>query len=169
MVEKAPETSPRGTDRIRRRASQQAHAARAQTEVAELTSRDTPEKRAAIEAGKVQVARFGVSPGGIRKVRQAANKAAAEVEQGLLPELRLTNPTLVPGAQVSLLHANRRAKVDDVSEQDFVREAGKAAGLAVRETLRGRPLRDKHNRSRHIALHNAKVDAAQRAAAAAQK
>ena len=74
----APETSPRGTDRVRRRSDQQAHAEQAAREGASLTSPSTPEKAEAIERQKHQIAKFGASPGGVRKAKQRLNRVKAE-------------------------------------------------------------------------------------------
>jgi hypothetical protein len=163
----APETSPRGTDRVRRRAAQDAARTTALKEGASLTSPSTPEKAEAIERNKHQVAKFGASPGGIRKARQTLHRRKAEAEIVALPDTPVARPALIPGEQVSLQMANRLAKADDLSEKDYVREAANAAGVAVLQKLNGQPLRDRHSRSRHIAQHNAKVAA--REAAAAQK
>lgn len=164
MVENAPQTSPRGADRVRRRKAQAEHAEQAAVEAANFASPEGPEKQAAIERNKVKVARFGASPGGVRKARQALHKAQAEAEPATLVVAPVTAPVLVPGQQVSLQTANRMAQISDLSERDFTIEAGRAVGIAVRDTLRGTILRDRHKRSRHIALHNAKVAAREAAA-----
>lgn len=165
-----PQTSPRGTDRIRRRAAQAEHKVQASLEAAALTAPEGPEKVAAIEKNK-QIARFGAAEaaaaGGIRKVRQARNRQRAEEESASLGAVELSAPRapkLIPGQQVDLRTANLQAQADDISERDYTTEAAREAGLAVRDTLRGKPLRDRHNRSRHIARHNAEV--ARRAATA---
>ncbi len=155
-----PQTSPRGTDRVRRRAAQQVNKDKAQAEIKELTSPDTPEKAAAIEAKNAKIAKFGATPGGVRKAKQAEHRAAAEREIATLATLPGKPPSLVEGAQVDLRTANRMAELNDASARDFANEAAREAGLAVRATLRGKPLRDRHNRSRHIAEHNRRVELA---------
>lgn len=154
----APETSPRGTDRVRRRGAQQAHAEQAAREGSSLTSPSTPEKAEAIERAKHKVAKFGASPGGVRKAAQRLHRAKAEAEAATVAAPAPSRPTLIPGQQVDLLAANRMARADDQSEKDYIREAANAAGLAVQSRLSGQPLRDRHNRSRHIAKHNAEVE-----------
>jgi hypothetical protein len=157
----AETTSPRGTDRTRRRRAQQQHAEQAQDEVAKLASPSSEEKTAAIEANKHRTAAFGGDSGSIRKERQARHRAKADAEAAALPEAapRLP-PTLKPGAQVDLITANRMAQAHDAEEDDYTTEAARAAGLAVRSSLRGTPLRGRHTRSRYIAEHNRRVAAA---------
>lgn len=165
MVENAPQTSPRGTDRVRRRKTQAENAEKAKVEIASLASPEGPDKQAAIAAKTAKVARFGASPGGVRRARQIIHREQAEAEPAKLATTPVSAPRLVPGEQVSLRTANLVAQASDVSEKDFETEAARAAGVAVRDTLRGKPLRDRHNRSRHIAQHNAKVAAREAAAA----
>lgn len=165
MTENAPQMSPRGTDRVRRRAAQAENAEKAKAEIANLASPEGPEKKAAIAANKTKVAKFGASPGGVRKAKQAAHREQADAEPAKLRPPAPTLPPLTPGQQVDLRTANRVAQLNDISERDYETEAARAAGLAVRDTLRGKPLRDRHSRSRHIAQHNAKVAAREAAAA----
>ncbi len=164
MAEQAPQTSPRGTDRRRRRADQAKHAEQANAEIQTLTSPQSEEKAAAVARVAERDKQVTTTPGGVRKVRQAVNRAKAEAEPVSLPSPQTKVPRLVPGQQVDLRTANLKAQADDVSERDFAQRAAEEAGIAVRSTLRGTPLRDRHNRSRHIAEHNARVEARQRAA-----
>ena len=161
-------TETRGADRVRRRAAQAQAKVTAQAEVAALTSPNTPEKEAAIEANKkADVARFGTTARTRRQRKQAEHKAQGEAE---LLKIAAAPPTplakLTPGQQVDNLTARRMAKLQSEGERDYNREAAKAAGLAVLETLKGRPSRDRHTRQRRIAQHNARQ--AKLTAAAAQ-
>ena len=153
MAENAPQTSTRGTDRVRRRRAQADAVVKADKEAASLASPGGPEKDAAIAANKA-----------------AENRTKADKEAATLPEAPAETPLvrLKPGQQADLVTANHLARIHDEEARDYERAAANAAGLAVHETLRGRPLRGKHNRSRYIAAHNAKVDANNRAAAAAK-
>lgn len=165
MPQKTP--SPR-TDRTRRRrAAQEANANKAADEIKNLTSPESAEKAARIAENKAKAAAEAQAPGGARKARQAVNRAKAAEEDAKLGHVDLSvpeKPALIPGKQVDLQTAIRHARIDDISERDYATEAGRAAGLAVRDTLRDRPLRDRHKRSRHIAQHNARVEAAARKA-----
>jgi hypothetical protein len=156
----APQTSPRGVDRVRRRTAQAQHAEQAQQEAANLVSPSTPEKEAAIASAKnVDLARFGPSKRTRTKALQQEHKERAEVEATALAGVLADRPlaALVPGQQVDNLTARRMARLNDRQERDTNREAAKAAGQAVFDTLKGRPTRDHHTRQRRIALHNARV------------
>lgn len=130
--------APRGTDRVRRRAAQAAHAEQAQVEAATLVPPRGQAKLDAIAANKAQVvARFGEqSPA---KVKQAENKAQAQKEDRLYagaPVLQASR--LEPGQQVDNLTARRMAKAADRADRDEITAAAKAAGSAVFQTLKGR-------------------------------
>jgi Xaa-Pro aminopeptidase len=163
MATKTPETSPRGTERVRRRAAQNLHAAQAKAEGANLTSRKSPEKTAAIaKAKEAQVARFGPTAATRRQAVQTENKVKADREAATLAAAPEVNrPKLVPGEQPSLLTLRRMAKANDKEERDDIRRAATAAGIAVRDTLKGLPMRDRHSRFKRIAQHEARVTAQQ--------
>ena len=154
MAENAPQTSTRGTDRVRRRRAQADAVVKADKEAASLASPGGPEKDAAIAANKAaekeKVARFASEGTTRRKAAQAANRTKADKEAATLPEAPAETPLvrLKPGQQADLVTANHLARIHDEEARDYERAAANAAGLAVHETLRGRPLRGKHNRSR---------------------
>jgi len=157
----APQVSPRGTDRVRRRAAQEAHAAQAVNEAATLQPLRGEAKAAAIAANKAkEVARFGgQSP---TKARQAENRAAAvEQDRRFAGAEVLQRAKLEPGAQVDHRTARLVAKAQDREERDTIGKAARAAGIAVQDVLRGnRPLRTKRSISRRVAAHNARQAAA---------
>lgn len=159
----APQTSPRGTDRVRRRSTQKTHAEQAINEAAKLVSPNTPEKAERIKQAKVEQAKVGEKPGGVRKVKQERNRERAATEITTIQTQPVTAPLLTPGAQVDLQTANRMARANSLEEKDYIVSAAQAAGLAVRQRLSGQPLRGRHNRSRYIAQHNARVAAAEAA------
>lgn len=150
--------APRGTDRVRRRAAQAAHAEQAQEEAATLVPPRGEEKAKQIAANKAKVvARFGEqSPA---KVKQAENKAQAQVEDRLYagaPVLQASR--LEPGQQVDNLTARRMAKAADRSDRDEITAAAKAAGSAVFQTLKGRASHiNRRSVHRKVAQQQAKI------------
>ena len=130
--------APRGTDRVRRRAAQAAHAEQAKVEAATLQPLKGDEKTAAIAANKAkELARFGGESQTTGK--QAENKVQALKEDALYagaPVLKASR--LEPGQQVDNLTARRMAKAADRAERDVHILAAKAAGSAVFRTLEGR-------------------------------
>lgn len=158
--------APRGTDREVRRSAQQQHAAQAVQEAATLIPPRGEEKAAQIAANKrKEVARFGTQ--NRAKVKQAENReAAAEQDRKLAGVIALQQAKLVPGQQVDARTARLVAKAQDREERDTITTAAQAAGIAVRDVLRGnRPLRNKRSVNRRIAAHNARQAAADAKAA----
>lgn len=159
----APQTSPRGTDRVRRRAAQDQHALQAKAEGAALASPSGPEKDAKIAALKTaDVARFGVT--------KATRRIAAQTEHAKQAEREIANiqveplaqaPALdyKPGEQVDLQTANRHARAHDRDERSEINDASIAAAKAVRDTLSGKLSPEQINRHRSIAAHNARNQA----------
>lgn len=154
------QVAPRGTDRVRRRAAQAAHAEQATKEAATLQPLRGDEKKAAIEANKAkEIARFGTQPQA--KVKQAENRAQAKKEDRLYagaPVLQAAK--LEPGTQVDNLTARRMAKAADRADRDEITAAAKAAGSAVFQTLKGRQSHvNRRSVYRKVAQQAAKVAA----------
>lgn len=170
-TEKAPELTPRGTDRVRRRAAQTAHKVAADAEAAVLTSPTTPEKLERIAAQKQeQVARFGGNTSRARRTTlQHENRRKVEAEAVQIASVQQAQAPELPaaGQPVDLLTARRVAKSQDRVERDDNKIAARAAGEAVYETLKGRPQRNRHTRQRRIAQHNARQARLNAASAAA--
>lgn len=169
MTSTAPQTSPRGTERVRRRNTQAAHAEVAKQEGANLTSPGGPEKEAQIKKlAEAQIARFGPTSKTRREGQQAEHRKIAVRQESNLPSAEITTPQLVAGEQVSLVTANRLARIHDREERDLTNDAARAAAVAVRDTLRGAVPQDgPEARFKHITQHNARADATAAAAAAA--
>ena len=165
----APQMSPRGTERVRRRADQEAHAVQAVKEGAALTSPEGPAKQAQIKRNaEAQVARFGTTKQERTRTLQKQHAAQAETQLARLPTPPSGRPELPPaGQQVDLQTARRMAMAHDVEERDVTTEAAKAAGVAVREVLQGRAPKGPETRMRHVVEHNTRVERASAAAAAA--
>lgn len=154
---------PKGTDRVRRRAAQAAHAEQAVAEAATLVPPQGDEKAAIIAANKAkELARFGGQSQ--VKVKQAENRAAALVQDAEFSGVEtFAKAKLVPGEQVDHRTARLFAKAHDRDERDINRLAAKAAGVAVFGALNGKATHDQHTRARRIAQHNASVTAASKA------
>lgn len=155
----SPQTSPRGTERTRRRADQKNNAAKAVAEGAALTSPKSPAKTAAIaKAKETQLAKFGPTAKTRRVAAQTDNKRKADTEAAALAAApTVDRPALVPGTQPDLVTLRRMAKANDREERNEINEAAKAAAVAVRDTLKGRPSRDRYSRARRIEQHNARA------------
>jgi hypothetical protein len=100
-VERAPELTPRGTERVRRRAQQAEHRAQADVEAAALTSPSTPAKEAAIEANKqLTLARFGPTKKTRRETLQRENRDRVETEAEQIAEVSVVrrNEIALPAA-----------------------------------------------------------------------
>jgi hypothetical protein len=152
--------APRGTERVRRRADQAAHAEQAVVEAATLQPLRGEEKVAAIAANKAaDVARFG---GGENraKVRQAENRVAAAAQDAEFAGVTaFQKANLVPGQQVDHRTARLIAKAADREARDRNTEAAKAAGKAVFQTLNDRVVGGRQSIHRKIAKQAAKVAA----------
>lgn len=157
------QVAPRGTDRVRRREAQAQHAEQAVQEAATLIPPRGEEKVRKIAENKAAEDKrnAGQSP---TKARQAANRAEAlEQDRAFAGVEVLQRAALVPGQQVDARTARLVAKASDREERDFIRDAAKAAGFAVHETLKGRPSQNTRTVHAKIAQHNAR-NAAARAA-----
>lgn len=151
------QVAPRGTDRVRRRAAQEAAKVTAQNEAATLIPPRGEEKKRLIAKNKAdELARFGPSKSTRTKALQAENRDKALVQDR---ELAFVKPSplarLEPGQQVDARTARLLAKQGDREERDNIEKAAKAAGVAVRNTLHGRPAHDRRSTARRVAQHNA--------------
>lgn len=151
------QVAPRGTDRVRRRAAQEAAKVQEQQEAATLIPPRGAEKQQMIEANKAKdLARFGPTKASRTKTLQAENRAKALLQDR---ELAAPKPSplarLEPGQQVDARTARLLAKQSDRDERDNIEKAAKAAGVAVRNTLHGRPGHDRRSTARRVAQHNA--------------
>lgn len=166
-----PATKPayrESTDRVRRRAGQATNANQAKAEGTAMVSPGGPAKKAAIAADKAkEQTKFGGRGKSERAhIIQAENKAKA-VQQDLdapAPKPVEAGP-FVPGTTPTLLEQRRFMKAHDHAEKSEIDDAARAAGRAVRDTLKGRGPRDRHSRQRRIEQANAALAAAKAAPA----
>lgn len=151
--------APRGTERVRRRAEQAAHAEQAVVEAATLIPPRGEEKAAAIAANKAaEIARF--SSGENRaKVRQAENRAAAVAQDAELAKATVfQKANLIPGQQVDHRTARLLAKAADREARDQITDASKAAMKAVYQTLSDKAASNKRSVFRKVAHQASGVD-----------
>lgn len=151
---------PRGTDRVRRRADQAAHAAQAVKEAATLQPPRGEEKARRIAANKqADNARFGGE--NRAKVRQAENRVAAAAQDAQFSGVTaFQRANLVPGQQVDHRTARLLAKAADREARDQITDAAKAAGKAVYQTLSDKVAGNKRSIFRRVADQAARVAAA---------
>lgn len=153
-----PAVAPRGTDRVRRRADQAAHAKQAVDEAAKLTPPRGEEKTRQIAENKAkELARFGESGTTRRKTLQAEHREQALAQDARPTQSPLQLAKLVPGQQVDHRTARLLAKAADKEARDEISDAARAAGRAVHTTLSGKVAGNPRSVFRRVAAHNAKA------------
>lgn len=141
--------APRGTERTRRRAQQAAAVDQALVEAQVVPPQGDAQKVQIAENKARDIARFGGDGNTTRrKVLQAEHAKQALVQEAQLPYSAGSRPALVPGQQANLQTANRMAMAHDREERDVIYDAAKAAGVAVRDTLRDMPEVEQRYRKR---------------------
>ncbi len=141
-------------ERIRRKATQQAHAEQAVVEAATLLPPQGEEKATLLEENRARdLARFGGSRAEGIEIAQTANRSAAELEALQLQVKPTAAPVLIPGQQVSLQTANLLARQADAAEINAINDAARASAKAVRDTLLNvdNPVLERHQKSRSAA------------------
>jgi len=160
IEKKAPQFATRGTDRVRRREQQAAAKTVGEKELAALVVPSAAEKLAHAEQVKQQrAAQIAAAPTkrAQKKAAQAAVKVRAEQEAATVSSAVPTVlATLRPGEQVDYRTARLYMKEKQRLRRDEALEAGKAAGRAVRDLLRGRAVgANQQSRFRRLAQHAA--------------
>lgn len=157
-----------GSERVARRSRQAVNKAQADQD-AQLIPPTRAEKKAdAPAAAARQLARFGdgQTKGGARKLAQAKNKAASEVEAGTLAVPKADPATILagiePGQTPSLRQLRLLAKATQRPLEEEAHEIAREAGLMVKNTLLGR-----RNAVPRSVMRHRRVDQAQRQLASA--